>query len=231
MRDRLRDLLHRRPRPGHVRWGDLRRLTPISRRFGYERGLPIDRYYIERFLASRSGDIRGRVLEVGDHTYTVRFGADRVTMSDVLHVSPGNPQATLQGDLSRADHIPSNSFDCILLTQTLHLIYDLPAAAAALRRILKPGGVLLATVPGLSQLEDGQWASTWYWSFTGLSASRLFSQMFSDVEVKTHGNVLVATAFLQGMAAEELRGDELETDDPLYQLVITIRAVKATEPA
>jgi ubiquinone/menaquinone biosynthesis C-methylase UbiE len=161
----------------------------------------------------------------------MQFGADRVTTSDVLHVSAGNPAATLQGDLTRADHIPSNAFDCILLTQTLHLIYDLQAATTTLHRILKPGGVLLVTVPGLSQLEDGQWASTWYWSFTGLSASRLFSQMFSDVEVKTHGNVLAATAFLQGMAAEELRGEELEHNDPLYQLVITIRAVKATEPA
>jgi SAM-dependent methyltransferase len=226
---RLALLMGRRPHPGRVRWGDLRRLTPISRRFGYERGLPIDRYYIERFLASRSGDIHGRVLEVGDRAYTSRFGGERVTQSDVLHVSTGNPLATLVADLARADHIPRNSFDCVVLTQTLHLVYDVRAATATLHRILKPGGVLLATVPGLSQLEDGEWANTWYWSFTSRSASRIFSEVFADVEVRTRGNVLGATAFLQGIAAEELAEAELEHNDPLYQLLITIRAVKAVE--
>jgi glycosyltransferase involved in cell wall biosynthesis len=230
LKRRAASLLHRQPRPGRVRWGHLRRLTPVSRRFGYERGLPIDRYYIDRFLASHSGDIRGRVLEVGDRTYTIRFGGERVTRSDVLHVCADNRVATLVGDLTRADHIPGDSFDCILLTQTLHLLYDLRAATATLHRILKPGGVLLATVPGISQLEDGQWARTWYWSFTRLSASRLFSEAFPDVDVRTWGNVLAATGFLQGLAAEELQDYELDHYDPLYQLVITIRAVKATEP-
>jgi glycosyltransferase involved in cell wall biosynthesis len=222
-------LRRRRPGIGRIRWGDLRGLEPVSRRFGYDRGLPIDRHYIERFLCERAGDIRGRVLEIGDRSYTTRFGGERVTRSDVLHVTAGNPDATLIGDLTHADHIPPDSFDAVVLTQTLHLIYDVGSAVRTLHRILKPGGVLLATVPGISQLEDGEWARTWYWSFTALSASRLFSEAFSDVEVRTRGNVLASTAFLQGIAAEELGQEELEHEDPLYPLLITIRAVKQGE--
>jgi SAM-dependent methyltransferase len=211
-----------------VRFGDLRRLTPFSREFGFDRGTPVDRFYIEWFLSRSEADIRGRTLEIGDNSYTGRFGGNRVTHSDVLHVQEGNPQATFVGDLSSAEHIPSDVFDCIILTQTLQLIYDMRAAMRTLYRILKPGGVLLATVPGISQLERGQWKDTWYWSLTTLSTRRLAEEAFpSDrVEVESHGNVLTATAFLMGLAAEELGWPELEHSDPLYQLLITLRAAK-----
>ena len=215
------------PAPGHVDFGDFRRTRPISRHFGFERGLPIDRFYVERFLAANAADIRGQVLEIGDATYTRRFGDRRVTRSDVLHVAAGAPEATIIGDLTSADHIPSDAFDCIVLTQTLHLIYDVAAAVGTIHRILAPGGVLLATVPGVSQIERGQWRDTWFWSFTVRSARRLFEERFGgDVEVAANGNVLTAVAFLEGLAAHELREDELLTFDEAYPVCVAIRAVK-----
>ena len=48
----------------------------LSRDFGFDRGTPIDRYYIESFLSTHASDIRGHVLEVADNTYTRRFGGD-----------------------------------------------------------------------------------------------------------------------------------------------------------
>lgn len=215
---------------GRVRFGDLKRLTPVSRVFGFDRGTPVDRYYIERFLARNANDIRGRVLEVGDDSYTRRFGGERVTQRDVVHVSPEHPHATIIADLASADHIPSDSFDCIILTQTLHLIYDVGAAISTLHRILKPGGVLLITVPGISQIDHYDWAGSWYWSFTTHSARRLCEQAFfpEKIHVETHGNVLAATAFLQGIALEELRADELDFMDRDYQVTIAVRAVKET---
>jgi hypothetical protein len=219
------------PPVGRVRFGDLRRLTPLSREFGYDRGLPVDRYYIENFLACHRDDIRGRVLEVGDDSYTRRFGGARVSTSDVLHVTDGNPTATIIADLTRADHIPSQVFDCIILTQTLHLIYDVRAAVHTLYRILKPGGVLLATVPGISQLSTDEWADSWYWAFTLRAVQRLFMEIFApdNLQADAYGNVLAATAFLNGLAVEELRREELDASDPHYQLLITIRAVKPAE--
>jgi SAM-dependent methyltransferase len=150
----------------------------------------------------------------------------------VLHISEGNPLATIVADLTQADQIASNSFDCILLIQTLQLIYDLPAAIRTIERILKPGGVLLATFPGISQLSADEWAETWYWSFTTLSARRLFEAVFPAecVEILAYGNVLAATAFLQGLAAEELRREELDQHDPQYQLLLCLRAQKAEAP-
>jgi SAM-dependent methyltransferase len=220
-----------RPEPGRVRFGHLRRIAPISKRFGFDRGLPIDRYYIEQFLEARSCDIQGRVLEVGDSTYTTRYGGDRVRLSDVLHVEEGNPQATIVADLASADHIPDEIFDCIILTQTLQLVYDVPKALRTLERIMRPGGVLLATVPGISQTSDETWGPSWYWSFTPLAMRRLLSDAFQqgEIEVDGHGNVLAASCFLFGLATQELRRDELAYTDRNYAMLVTARVVKTAK--
>ena len=97
--------------------GDLRRPEPISRLFGAERGLPIDRYFIERFLSEHAALIRGRVLEVADRTYTRSFGGDRVTTSDVLHATAEHTDATIVGDLESGAGIPFEPFSAILLTR------------------------------------------------------------------------------------------------------------------
>jgi SAM-dependent methyltransferase len=216
------------PRPGEVEFGNLHRLTPLSNHFGFDRGLPIDRYYIENFLKCSSNDIQGRVLEIGDRSYTLRFGGDRVKVSDILHVSQDNPDATIIGDLTDADHIPSDSFDCMILTQTLHLIYDMRSALQTVYRVLKPGGVALVTFPGITQISSDRWRMTWYWSLTTLSGQRMFSEVFpsNNVSIKAYGNVLAASSFLYGMAAQELDAKELDWHDPHYELLITVRAVK-----
>jgi len=212
-----------------VRWGYLRRLTPVSRYFGFDRGLPIDRYYIERFLSRNSLDIRGRVLEVGDNLYTKKFGGNRVTRSDVLDVQEGNKEATIVADLNHADHLASGNFDCIVFTQTLQYIYDVRACIRTLHRILGPGGVLLATFPCISPIarsDMNRWGE--FWRFTDQSALRLFSECFSKggTEVVSYGNVLTAVAFLHGLATEELNAGELDHHDPDYQVVVAVRAEK-----
>ncbi len=218
--------------PAAVRqWQSLRRLTPVSRNFGLERGQSIMRYYIEPFLTQHAADIRGAVLEIGDRRYTTRFGGDRVTNSVVLHAVEGNPEATVVGDLSTGEEVPADAFDCAILTQVLFCIYDIRGAVANTWKALKPGGVVLATVPGISQISrvDGdKWGD--FWRFTDASARRLFGDVFGDenVTVITYGNVLAACAFLHGVAAHELEMTSADLDfvDPDYQILIGIRAVK-----
>jgi SAM-dependent methyltransferase len=201
----------------------------MSRSLGRDRGLPIDRVYIERFLAANADDIRGRVLEIDNDRYTRKYGGGRVTKADVLHVNASNPRATIVADLTCADHIASNLFDCIVLTQTLPFIYDVHAVVRTLHRILKPGGVLLATAGGITQIsrrDMERWGH--YWNFTTLSMRSLFEEVFpaTGLSVDSAGNVLAATAFLHGLAADELRPDELDYRDADYELLITVRAVK-----
>jgi SAM-dependent methyltransferase len=226
----LKNGFRHRPGPERhmVRFGSLRRLTPISSVFGFERGTPIDRYYIEGFLARHADDVRGRVMEIAEDTYTRRFGGERVQSVDILHVVEGKRRATIVADLQSADHIPSDTFDCIILTQTLQYIYDVKAALRTLNRILKPGGVLLATFPGLCMFDYDPSGYSTQWHFSPGSAQRLFGEVFPEksVTIESHGNVFIALAFLHGIALEEVRQKDLDFHDPSYVISITVRARK-----
>jgi SAM-dependent methyltransferase len=205
-------------------------VEPVSREFGSDRGRPIDRWYIERFLDRRRDDVRGRVLEVAETTYTGWYGDGAVTASDVLYAAEGLPEATVVGDLTTGDGIPDGAFDCFICTQTLQSIYDVAAAIRGTRDLLAPGGVLLCTAPALSQtsrLDRERWGD--WWRFTSASLRRLLAEVYGaeNVTVAAHGNAYVAASFLYGLAVEELDPAMLEHDDDEYELVITARAVRA----
>jgi SAM-dependent methyltransferase len=221
--------LPRRRRRSAAETVALTRLEPVSRTFGFDRGKPIDRWYIERFLAAHAADVHGRVLEVAESTYSQSYGDGEVERSDVLHAAPGNAEATIVGDLTTGEGIPAAAFDCFVMTQTLPFIYDVAAAVRGAHRLLKPGGVVLATVPGMSQVsrEDKRDWGDW-WRFTSQGTRRLFADVFGHdaVEVAAHGNVLAACAFLYGLAAEDLTEVQLAHRDADYELLTTVRAVK-----
>ncbi len=216
-----------------IEWGDLRRTTPLSPEWGTDRGKPIDRRYIEEFLAAHAGDIRGAVLEVQEGDYTRDFGGERVERGDVLDANPDNPRATIIADLRRAEAIPTASYDCFILTQTLHVIDDMRAALAECARILKPGGVLLLTFPCLSRVcleygDDGD-----FWRLTEAGARRLVYEVFPPERVSTrsYGNVMTAAAFLYGLGCDELRDAEFDAYDPFHPVLVGVRAVKPGAPA
>jgi SAM-dependent methyltransferase len=212
-------------------------LVPTSREFGFERGQPIDRHYIEDFLARHgvmpgyaTGDVSGRVMEVGGDEYTRRFGSE-VTRSDILHVSSDNPDASLVGDLVTGDGVPAGAYDCVICTQTLNVIYDVRAAVRTLHDALAPGGVLLLTVAGICQAarpDRDAWGD--FWRFTSLSVRRMLEEQFepSDVRVEAYGNLAAAIFFLQGKIATDLLTDELVPRDPDYEILIAARATKAS---
>jgi SAM-dependent methyltransferase len=212
-----------------VAMGDLRSLEPPGRLLGFERGLPVCRWYIERFLEANAAKIAGTVLEVADAAYTRRYGGSRVTTSDVLHTVPGNASATIVGDLATGEWIPHGRFDAAILTQVLQCVFDVQAAVRTVHGALKPGGTALVTLPAIapvSRYDAERWGE--YWHFTEQSARRLFDPVFgaANVAVQAFGNHAVAHAYIAGMAAEELRPDELAAFDPDYPVVVTVVATR-----
>ena len=212
----------------------LRRPEPYRRAFGIHRGTCIDRYYLEKFLTQQQASIRGRVLEVQSSAYAERFGGDRVQHVDVVDLDAANPKRTITADLAHCPEIASNTYDCVICTQTLLLIYDVRSAVAEIHRILKPGGVVLATMPGIAKICERELmggAGEDYWRFTRASAGRMFSDVFGSgpVEVSSYGNVLSSIAFLHGLVAEELSAEELDAQDDEYQLMVAVTARKARE--
>jgi len=197
---------------------------PVSRRFGFDRGQPIDRYYIENFLDENRHYIQGKVLEIGDSTYTNKFGDNRVGESLILHSTPDNPEANIIADLETGENISENLVDCFIMTQTLMFIYDIHSAANNAVRLLKPGGVLLCSVAGITQIsryDMDRWGH--YWSFTDLSLRRIFENVIPPecIKIKTYGNVKSAAGFLYGLAAHEISNTDLDVIDMDYPVTIT----------
>ena len=217
------------PPPGHVQFGDLHRLTPIGNKSSGRQGNAVHYYYTERFLRSNSSRIHGAVLEAAGSRYAKRYGRNNVSKTDVLLLKGSSiPDGENIVTLDDADRIPSHTYDCIILPQILQYTYDIKASLITLYRILKQGGVLLATVPGISRnIKEGHDTNR-FWSFTTLSAHRLCEEVFptSHISVRSYGNVMTAAALMHGMMARELKPRQLNFNDPLYQVVIAIRAVK-----
>jgi hypothetical protein len=211
-----------------ARWRNLRTVKPLSRVFGFDRGMPIDRYYIEKFLSANSKYIKGRALEIGESEYTTKFGSD-VTTKEVLHYTKDNSSATIIGDLTKIETLPAGEMDCFICTQTFNFIYDFKSAIRGAHYVLKKDGVLLATLAGVCQIsryDMDRWGD--YWRFTTRSAEEAFGEIFGkeNIAVQSFGNVLSSVSLLHGISADELSRDELDHHDPDYQIIITIVAKK-----
>src|SRR5258707_14931014 len=207
--ERLRHQLAREESSTTFDFGGLYGLSPVTDSWGFAGGQPVGRVYIERFLSQHRGDIRGHVLEIGDNSYTLRFGEGRLGKSIIVDVSADNAKATIIADLVDAPQIPDGTFDCVILTQVLELIFDVEAALRTVSRILKPGGVALITVPGISQIgTDSTESSTWSWSFYSKTLPRLLVKHFDPQKMvlEAYRNVKTAIGFLAGLAQERDAG-------------------------
>ncbi|SFE08261.1 Methyltransferase domain-containing protein [Bacillus sp. OV194] len=195
-------------------------IRPKSRNFGFDRGKPIDRFYIEKFLENNRSEIKGHVLEVGDNYYTRTYGTN-VSKSDVLNLIP-SPEATIVGDLATGENIPHEVFDCIILTQVIHVIYDIKMALNNTIKALKPGGTLLITTSGLSPSCRTDFHGD-YWRFTDTSLRMLLNELVDEekIEIDVFGNVAVAKAFLDGLAVHEIPEAILGIKDDHYQVILT----------
>ena len=214
-------------RLNRARWGNLRRLEPFSGYYGFDRGTPVDRFYIERFLAERAEDIRGRVLEVGHARYARAFQGSAPGEVEIVDNDPGNAEATIVADLSAPSSLPLESFDCFILTQTLQLVSDVEAALENAWQGLKSGGVLLITLPGITRA-DPEHVSHDRWRVTPAGLDTLLARTCSGGrrEVAGYGNLIAAVAFLMGLAAEELEDSELTAIDPYFTVTVCARVEK-----
>lgn len=228
IRAREHELLRGAPAALTTPIGGETRVTPLARDWGFSRGTPVDRYYINAFLESCAEDVRGVVLDVQEPDNARRIGGDRITRVDVIDVEARNGRATVVADLRCAPNVPPASYDCIVLTQTLHLVDDMPAVVAECARMLRPGGVLLVTMPCASRLANDYGPAHDHWRVTPAAARRLFIEQFgASVRVQAWGNVGISAAFLYGLAVHELAPSALDFHDPHYPLLVTVRAQKA----
>lgn len=200
-------------------------LKPISNVYGFDRGLPIDRYYIEKFLNGQASYIKGVCLEIHDTHYIKKYGGNKVAHADGLDIDRRNKIANIYGDLRHLDNMKSNTYDCLIITHTFGVIDDYEAAISECARILKPGGAMLVTVTAIGPAHD---VNINFWRFTTASMRYVLGKYFDKktLFVRSYGNVLAGQCFWVGLGTEELTRDELDYDDPHFPIIIGARVTK-----
>jgi len=213
----------------HPLWLHLltRPISPLSMVYGFDRGGSVDRYYIENFLSNNKIDVTGTCLELLNDNYTKRYGHD-VMRADILDIDRDNKRATIYGDLRGLDTVSDNTYDCIILTQVLQFIDNAPAAIREMHRILKPGGVVLATVPAISRIDVRAGVDADFWRFTQAGVQYLFEQAFNkeNITVVPCGNHYAGLLFWSGAGLPEANKRKLDAHDPQFPVLVTIRATK-----
>ena len=210
------------PAVGEVNWAGLKELARSVKAYDIPQGQTVIPYYVERFLVQHTADIQGNVLAAGDDAVVYQYGIGQVRESHVLPVT-ADAAGGIQLDTQQ---FAPNSVDCMIVSQYLHRVFDVKTAVSDLHRLLKPGGVLLVTLPGFHNHHK---ENDWYWGFTNKAAQKLFHTIFSPqtVTIQHEGNVLTATAFLNDLPTSQFRPEELNRRDKQYQLLLTVRAVKS----
>jgi len=189
--------------------------------------MPVDRMYMERFLERHAADVRGDALEVMNADYVNRYGGSRISRAHVVDIDPGNHLATIVADLSEPGSLPADSFDCVVLTQTLQLVPDVRAALENVWTSMRPGGVLLVSAPTITPVDrTSRGFDRWRFTVDGLRTAVSQACPGAEIEVEAFGNASAGVAFLMGIAVEELRTSQVETLDPDVAILACARVRK-----
>ena len=200
---------------------------PLSDDYGFGRGQPLDRRYIEEFLSHHRDAISGSVLEVGDPRYSKQFGQGRVAATTVVDIDPSNPGATLVADLNEPGSLPADAFDCIILTETLHLLAWPEVCLVNCETALRSGGCLLLTVPALKRQSPRRPESD-FWRFTPAGLDLLLRRNWhGPFSVSSFGNLRVCVGFLLAHVVEDFPEEDFVLNDPRFPLTVAAHAVRS----
>jgi hypothetical protein len=182
--------------------------------------------------SSSHSSIRGDALEVGEVGTIRQYGAERLRAAHAIDIARHGPHVTIIADLSRAEGVPGERYDCFIVQFTMHVIADVEGALYHAIRLLKPGGVLLVNFSCVdAHFPDGYDMGTggrvWvHWCFTPLQVHNLLRRVglaSSDCTVEVYGNLFARIAYQLNMPAEALTHRELTHHDPAHPVLVCVR--------
>jgi SAM-dependent methyltransferase len=147
------------------------RRHPSLRSPTYAVRAPLARWLRDEAELARARQAKPRLLDVGCgiKPYEPFFAG---AVAEYVGVDVANPAAELEGTVE-AIPVPDESFELVLCTQTLEHAEDPGEAVRELRRVVAPGGRVLASTHGV-QVYHPNPDDYWRWTHAGLE--RLFRE-------------------------------------------------------
>lgn len=183
-----------------------------------------DRKYINNYISENRSCIKGDVLEFcGGDLYAPKYANNKINLKTMAYIGHKDiyPNATYFCNLDEEATLPNAKFDCIIATQVIMYMNNPLVALSNLRKLLKPNGVLLLTVPG--PLFHHSKNTHHMFSFTEESIKYLFNEVFGNYSnLKLYGNINYAEYMLFWTKAPNKANNSF---DYLYTLVIGVKAI------
>lgn len=208
------------PRPGCVEFGDFKRFWPFSHQFGFDRGGPVDRYYLKKFVQAIHPKVRGRCLEIGGslgNNRSYQFAVDEFRTLDLPAVGDD-----LVGDAADPQLFDQGSWDSIVAFHVLEHCPDPFAVVSNLHRWLTPHGHAFVVVPCAQRVHNFPGD---YWRFMP-DGLRVLFKSFSEVIVSAYGNPLTLVSNYLGLSHKELVAEDMDFVHPDYPVLGCVVARK-----
>jgi SAM-dependent methyltransferase len=210
------------PSRGKVNWGSLGAYVPISTGFGFERGTPIDRYYLNRFIEEVRSQVRGVVIEIGgslnNRTVYNFVNAREYHAMDLIQ----RPDVDIVGNAEDPAAFPASSIDSVIAFNVLEHCREPWVVIDNALLWLKPGGALFCMVPNAQRIHKMPGD---YWRPLPQAVSWMLRR-FSTHQLRVYGNPIALVASFMGIASEEVPRRDLDFFNPDYPVATCAVAIK-----
>lgn len=208
---------------GAIEYSDFKRYAPLCHDYGYSRGTPIDRYYLEQFIREIRSYVVGYTLEIGgsrENQYLYGFTNAMSYKTMDMHQKP---EVDITGDIHDPNSLGSNSFDSIILFNVLEHCEKPWIVVENIYNWLTKRGSVFCMVPNSQRIHRDPKD---YWRILPDGMRSLFAK-FPIKQLYLYGNPITTIATMMGVAAEELSSEELNSFNSEYLVATCIYACKA----
>ena len=216
----LRAILNRFLSPSKT---TLRSIKKHSEKFGFDRGTPIDRYYIDHFLKNLNLENNfNRSLEFGEILYSDSFKVkEKYFLSHPEYETRDIASNQILFDLNSEHSYEGTKFDLILSTNVINFTKNPFVSIKHHIDMLNSRGTLVLTVSAsmpISKFDAERWGD--YWRFTPDGLNQLLRTLNCEYHIKSFGSFVTSIAFLCGLSAEEIDATDLNKNDDSYPIVV-----------
>ena len=201
----------------------LKSIKIYSEKFGFDRGTPIDRYYINTFLENlKLENSFNRSLEFGEIHYSDRFKVkEKYFLSHPAYETRAISSKQISFDLNSAHNYDGIKFDLILSTNVINFTKNPFVSIKHHMDMLNSGGTLVLTASAsmpISKFDAERWGD--YWRIAPDGLNQLLRTLNCEYDIHSFGSFVTSIAFLCGLSAEEVDPLDLNENDDRYPIIV-----------
>lgn len=208
---------------------------PLTRNFGFYRGTPIDRYFINKWIYDFLDEIDSgnklKGIEIGGFDYlkynSKKYLANELVPKRELKKSKDSLCINLNEPINK-DFKLKEKYDFVICTQVLHVLENDINGLRIIYKLLKKGGLIIGSTAGtinpISIYDYKRWGCYRGYSDQGLKS--ILEKTGFECQIETFGNFALAYEILNGAVVEDIDQSLFKENDEIFQILHLFKAYK-----